>query len=154
MEERKHLILLVDDNDDHCMLIEDMFVATGFARQVVRHRDAEGALAELLDLQADPDSDPPPLPDLIFLDIRLPGMSGIEMLQRLKTHPRTRTIPIFMLTTSERQEEIQAGYAAGVCGYIVKPVDFALLEQKILALKTYWDIASELPTRGRECARV
>lgn len=152
MNRREHLILLVDDNDDHCMLVEDIFFATGFARRVIRYRDAEGALAALLDLQATPEDDPPPLPDLIFLDIRLPGMSGIEMLQRLKTHPRTRTIPTFILTTSERQEEIRASYAAGVSGYIVKPVDFDLLEKKIRALKQFWDVAAELPIRDTERA--
>jgi two-component system, response regulator len=145
MTTSQYTVVLVDDNDDHCMLIEDMLMAQGFARQVIRFPDAESALAHLLDPQAPRASEGPGRPDFVFLDIRLPGMSGIELLRQLKSHPRTRAIPTIMLTTSERSEEINASYDAGACGYIVKPVDFMVLSRKIQALRDYWRIACEAP---------
>jgi CheY-like chemotaxis protein len=143
----RYNVLLVDDNDDHCMLIEDLLTEQGFARRVLRHPDAESALATLLQPSASKHA--PPLPDFIFLDIRLPGMNGIECLRQLKSHAETRHIPTLMLTTSQREEEIHDSFAAGACGYVVKPVDFAVLAEKIQALKQYWDQASELPTVER-----
>ncbi len=140
-----YLVLLVDDNDDHCMLIEDMLLGQDFARQVVRFPDAETALAHLLDPERSRGTDEGRLPDFIFLDIRLPGMTGIELLQQLKAHTLLKRIPIIMLTTSERAEEINASYEAGACGYIVKPVDFAVLAEKISAVRQYWGQASEVP---------
>jgi two-component system response regulator len=145
MTASQYAVVLVDDNDDHCMLIEDMLIAQGFARQVIRFPDAESALAHLLDPQASRAPEGIRLPEFIFLDIRLPGMTGIELLRQLKSHPRTRAIPTIMLTTSERTEEINSSYEAGACGYIVKPVDFMVLSGKIKALRDYWHIACEAP---------
>jgi CheY-like chemotaxis protein len=145
MSKGHYLAILVDDNDDHCMLIEDMLVAQRFARAVIRFPDAESALAHLLEAQPTREGEPFRLPDFIFLDIRLPGMSGIELLQQLKANPRTRPVPTIMLTTSERHEEITASFAHGACGYIVKPVDLAVLAKKIKALRQYWESASEVP---------
>lgn len=145
MTASQYTVVLVDDNDDHCMLIEDMLISRGFARQVIRFPDAESALAYLLDPQASRAPEGTSRPEFVFLDIRLPGMSGIELLRQLKSHPRTRAIPTIMLTTSERSEEINASYEAGACGYIVKPVDFMVLSNKIKALHDYWRIACEIP---------
>ncbi len=144
MTSRRYHVLLVDDNDDHCMLIEDMLTGEGFAEQVTRFPDAETALASLLQPRAQRKG--ALHPDFIFLDIRLPGMSGIECLRQLKQHAATRHIPTIMLTTSQREEEIHDSFSAGACGYVVKPIDFAVLAEKINALKAYWDQASELPT--------
>jgi len=138
-------VVLVDDNDDHCMLIEDMLISQGFAQQVIRFADAESALAHLREPQASRTCEETSRPAFVFLDIRLPGMSGIELLRQLKSHPRTRAIPTIMLTTSERSEDINASYEAGACGYIVKPVNFMILSNKIKALHDYWRIACETP---------
>jgi len=145
MTASRYSVVLVDDNDDHCMLIEDMLIAQDFARQVLRFADAESALAHLRDPQAARGAESARMPDFIFLDIRLPGMTGIELLRQLKSHPATRGIPAIMLTTSERSEEINASYEAGACGYIVKPVDFMVLAEKIRALRDYWGAACEVP---------
>ncbi len=141
----RYTVMLVDDNDDHCMLIEEMLIAQDFARHVLRFPDAESALAHLRDPQAARAAEATRMPDFIFLDIRLPGMTGIELLRQLKNHPATRGIPTIMLTTSERSEEISASYEAGACGYIVKPVDSRVLAKKIRALSHYWGVACEVP---------
>ncbi len=140
-----HSVVLVDDNDDHCMLIEDMLISEGFARHVTRFPDAESALAFLRDPQAPRAPEGTGRPEFVFLDIHLPGMSGLELLRQLKSHPRTRAIPVIMLTTSERSEAISASYEAGACGYIVKPVDSMILSRKFRALRDYWAIACETP---------
>lgn len=139
-------VYLVDDNDDHCMLIEDMLVSQGFAARVIRFADAEAALTHLRDPQAARKADAHHEPDFIFLDIRLPGMNGIELLRQLKGNLTTRRIPVIMLTTSQREEEIRESFELGACGYVVKPVEFKVLAEKIRALKAYWEQASERPT--------
>lgn len=144
MSSGRYQVMLVDDNDDHCMLIEDMLTGEGFADQVTRFSDAETALASLLQPRSRQKG--ALRPDFIFLDIRLPGMSGIECLRQLKHHSATRHIPTIMLTTSQREEEIRDSFSSGACGYVVKPIDFAVLAEKIRALKSYWAQASELPT--------
>ncbi len=139
-------VILVDDNDDHCMLIEDMLVSQGFAEKVTRFADAETALTHLRDPHPGRKGSAAHQPDFIFLDIRLPGMNGIELLRQLKGNQATRHIPVIMLTTSQREEEVRDSFAVGACGYVVKPVDFTVLAEKIRALKIYWEQASEMPT--------
>ncbi len=86
-----------------------------------------------------------PRPGLILLDIRLPKVDGLEVLKQLKEDPRFTSIPIIMLTTSDRDEEIAESYAGGANSYVVKPMDFENFMQKVRELKLYWTITNSLP---------
>ena len=139
------LIMLVEDNDDHAELISDALNNTIVANRVIRFVNAESALEYLTgDETQSPDVETP-LPGMIILDVKLPGMDGFEMLRRIRGNDRTRRLPVVMLTTSKRDEEIAKGYEYGANSYIVKPVKYEEFRAKIIDLKMYWILTSELP---------
>jgi len=82
---------------------------------------------------------------LILLDIHLPKVDGLEVLETLKKDPDLKSIPIIMLTTSSRDEEIVKSYAGGANSYVTKPVDFEEFVKKIKYMKLYWTIVNSLP---------
>jgi len=86
-----------------------------------------------------------PRPGLILLDIHLPKVDGLEVLETLKKDPDLKSIPIIMLTTSSRDEEIVKSYAGGANSYVTKPVDFEEFVKKIKYMKLYWTIVNSLP---------
>ncbi len=133
-------VMLVDDNDDHCMLIEDMLISTGFARQVVRFPDAESVLSHLLDPGKVLSLSNSLLPDFFLVDIKLPGMSGVELLKQLKANPVTRAVPTIMLTTSEDAEHTRQSYALGASDYVIKPTNHDMLIRKFEKMKSNWDL--------------
>ena len=85
------------------------------------------------------------IPKVILLDLKMPKVSGIEVLRRIKTDERTRKIPVVVLTSSKEDPDIQACYALGVNSYVVKPVVFDEFRKVISDLGLYWVIANEPP---------
>jgi len=144
------VIMLVEDNDDHAELITEALNNTIVANRVLRFVNAESALEYLTGSQTEQSPDDYPLPGVILLDIKLPGMDGFEMLKRVRRDPRTRRLPVVILTTSKREEEIARGYELGANSYIVKPVKFEEFRAKIIDLKMYWVLTSELPKSAEE----
>jgi len=85
------------------------------------------------------------LPKVILLDLKMPKVSGIEVLRRIKTDERTRKIPVVVLTSSKEDPDIQACYALGVNSYVVKPVDFNEFQKAISELGLFWMIINQPP---------
>jgi CheY-like chemotaxis protein len=85
-------------------------------------------------------------PRLILLDLKLPRLDGLEVLQRLKGDPRTRTIPVVVLTSSREDRDIVDAYRLGVNSYIVKPVDFTQFASSVRELGLYWLLLNEPPS--------
>jgi two-component system, response regulator len=85
------------------------------------------------------------VPKLILLDLKLPKISGLEVLKQLKTDPRTRATPIVVLTSSNQQRDIADCYALGVNSYIIKPVNFQKFADAVRQLGMYWLLLNELP---------
>lgn len=85
------------------------------------------------------------IPKVILLDLKMPKVSGIEVLRRIKTDKRTRKIPVVVLTSSKEDPDIQACYALGVNSYVVKPVDFNEFQKAISDLGLYWMIINQPP---------
>jgi two-component system response regulator len=77
-------------------------------------------------------------PKVILLDLKLPKVDGLDVLKRLKTDPRTKSIPVVVLTSSKEQSDIVASYNYGVNSYIVKPVDFERFTEAVRTLGLYW----------------
>lgn len=85
------------------------------------------------------------LPSLILLDLRLPAVDGIDVLQAIRSNERTRQIPVIVVSTSERQDDIRQCYQMGANAYITKPVDYNIFIEKLRALRQFWLVSAELP---------
>jgi CheY-like chemotaxis protein len=88
-----------------------------------------------------------PLPVVILLDLKLPKVSGLEVLRHLKTDPQFRAIPVVVLTSSARDHDVQAAYELGVNSYIVKPVDFDKFIEVAAHVELYWTVLNTPPRR-------
>jgi two-component system response regulator len=87
-------------------------------------------------------------PKVILLDLKLPKVDGLQVLQRIKTDPRTKNIPIVVLTSSRHETDIMKSYKLGVNSYIVKPVDYEQFTDTVRQLGFYWITLNEPPAKG------
>jgi len=137
-------ILLVEDDDGHARLIERNLRKVSLINPVERVRDGQEALDYLRNEGRFADVDKYPTPQLVLLDINLPRVDGIEVLERIKQHPTLRAIPVIMLTSTDTQAEIDRCYHAGASGYVSKPVNITSLGEKLSRLGMFLEIV-ELP---------
>ncbi|TVR57022.1 MAG: response regulator [Gemmatimonadales bacterium] len=93
--------------------------------------------------------DPLPRPRVILLDLKLPKLSGLEVLRRLKTDPQTRLIPVVVLTSSREERDVTASYELGANSYLVKPVAFEELLRSVADIQEYWLVRNEPPPPPR-----
>lgn len=84
-------------------------------------------------------------PRLVLLDLKMPLMDGLQVLERMRADERTRTIPVVMMTSSREEGDLVASYRLGVNSYVVKPVDFAEFAEMVSKVGMYWMIANETP---------
>ena len=138
-------ILLVEDNPDHAELTIKALKQNNILNEVYVVNDGQEALDFMYHQGKYADEKDFPRPGLILLDIRLPKVDGIEVLKQLKDDPQFKSIPVIMLTTSDRDEEIAKSYAGGANSYVVKPMDFEEFMKKVRELKLYWTITNSLP---------
>lgn len=130
--------MMIEDNPDHALLIRKALEDGDCA--VTHHEDGDSALRSCEVMRNGAAK-----PDLVFLDLKLPGMDGFEILTRMKNIEGFKGVPIVMLTTSGRAEEIRKAYDLGANGYVVKPDDFSELKAKLKRVKDYWFSTVELP---------
>ena len=133
-------ILLVEDNPVDLDLTQRALTRHKLANPIEVARDGEEALAFIQRWETGT-----PLPALILLDLKLPKLSGLEVLQRLKSHPQFRTIPVVILTTSAEDSDIREAYQLGVNSYIVKPVDFEKFINIAAQIEVYWCVMNTQP---------
>ena len=133
----KKVILLVDDSPSDIEITLHAFSLNNVQGQVDVVRDGVEAL-EYLFYDGKYSSAKKRNLFFILLDIKLPKINGIEVLEKIKSEPSTRHIPVIMLTASNQERDIHACYALGVNSYIVKSVDFDSFSQTIKVLSDYW----------------
>ena len=128
-------ILLVEDNPNDVELTLHAFRRHNLANRVRVVRDG----AEALEFLLPPDGKPPNgTPKVILLDLKLPKVTGLEVLKRLKSDPRTRSIPVVVVTSSREDRDVQEAYHLGVNSYVTKPVDFEQFTTAMQQLGMYW----------------
>lgn len=135
-------ILLIEDNLDHVELILMALCNNNVLNEVHVVTTGEEAMDFLCQRGKYADA---ARPGLILVDIKLPGMDGIELVRRIKADPRLKSIPAVMLTTSAAEKEIAESYDHGANSYVVKPVDFEQFVKVIKELKLYWMVVNSLP---------
>jgi DNA-binding response OmpR family regulator len=131
-------ILLVEDNIPHAELVKRTLEAHQIAHRIYHVGDGEAALAYLLrqGVYADPATSP--RPHVVLLDLRLPKLSGLEVLKEIRASRDLHTLPVVVLTTSTAERDVVCAYEYHVNSYLIKPVDFTQFSQLMHDLGFYW----------------
>jgi two-component system response regulator len=145
MSEKPVEILLVEDNPYDVELTLLAFKQHNLANQIQVVRDGAEALDFLFKTGAYASTELGDNPKVILLDLKLPKIDGLEVLKRIKTDPRTQSIPVVVLTSSREDRDIIESYKFGGNSYIVKPVDFEQFTQAVQQLGFYWLLLNEPP---------
>jgi two-component system response regulator len=131
-------ILLVEDNASDVELTLHAFKRMNLSNHLHVVRDGEVALEFIFSTGRYSARGIEHRPKLILLDLKLPKVDGIEVLRQVKSDPRTRTIPVVVLTASRQERDVVESYECGVNSYIVKPVDFGQFVEAARSLGLYW----------------
>lgn len=142
---QRNILLLVEDNADDEELTLLAFEESKILNEVVVARDGVEALDYLLGTGTYGDRDMNIMPALILLDLQLPRINGLEVLQRLRADKRTKLIPVVILTTSNEQLDLINSYSLGCNSYIRKPVDYNQFITAVQQLGMYWLLINEPP---------
>lgn len=135
-------ILLVEDSPADIELTLAALQRTKLANDIVVVRDGVEALEYIFSEGKFAGREQGP-PAVVLLDLKLPKVDGLEVLKRVKSDPRHRTIPIVMLTSSREESDIVSSYALGVNSFVVKPVDFTAFFEAIRDLGVFWAVVNE-----------
>jgi CheY-like chemotaxis protein len=146
MPPRSVEILLVEDNEDDVVIIREVFAEMELATLISVVRDGEEAVAYL---KRQGKYKQARVPDIVLLDINMPKKNGFEVLEEIRKDARLRALPVIMLTTSHREEDVVRSYANGACSYIQKAVNLNQFVQLIRQFEHYWTGVSRIPADRR-----
>lgn len=142
---REKYILLVEDNPDDVELTLRALKKNNILNSVVVAEDGVDALDFLFGGGKYAGRDLSAMPQVILLDLKMPGMDGLEVLQQLRAHEETRLLPVVILTTSSEERDRVESYKLGANSYICKPVDFNEFLTAVRQLGLYWLILNRAP---------
>jgi CheY-like chemotaxis protein len=137
-------ILLVEDNANDIELTLSALAENLLANEVIVVRDGQEAL-DYLRRQGVFKMRAPGNPAVVLLDLKLPKVDGLEVLQAVKNDPSLRTVPVVMLTSSREEQDVIGSYAGGVNAYVVKPVEFDEFVKALRDLGLFWAVLNEPP---------
>lgn len=143
-----HLILIVEDSDVDYETTLRAFKEANMANPIQRCEDGEEALDYLFQRNQYSHSDKSPRPDLILLDLNLPGTDGRDVLKEIKNNAELKKIPVIVLTTSSDEKDINKCYQVGANSYIQKPVDLQGFFEAIQRLNDFWFEVAILPKQN------
>jgi len=143
------VILLVEDNQDDEELILMALEESHVKNEVVVVRDGAEALDYLFCTGQHSDRDPDRLPEVVLLDLKLPKLDGHQVLERIRSDPRTRLLPVVILTSSDTEKDVVRSYEGGANSYVRKPLDFSEFSEAVRRVGLYW-VLMNLPAPGPE----
>ncbi|MBT8340680.1 MAG: response regulator [Desulfatitalea sp.] len=143
---KEKVILLVEDNCDDVDLTLRVFKKSRLANRVVVVRDGAEALDYIFCKGVYEGRDILEKPSLVLLDLKLPKVSGLEVLKKIRGDEQMRAMPVVIMTSSREQRDLNDGYTFGANSYIVKPVDFDKFTKAVEQLQLYWLVLNEAPT--------
>lgn len=138
-------ILLVEDDPEDLDLTMRALSDEHVCNQIQVARDGEEALDFLFCRGVHSERDSACHPKLILLDLKLPKVDGLEVLEQIKSDPRTKAVPVVILTSSKQEQDLIQGYQLGANSYIQKPVDFEHFQSTIKRLGYYWLLVNQPP---------
>jgi two-component system, response regulator len=142
------MILLVEDNPDDEELTTRALRKANIANEIVVARDGRQALDFVFAEGEHAGRDLSRMPAVILLDLKLPKLNGLDVLQRLRADERTKLIPTVVLTSSSEDEDMVKSYKFGANSYVRKPVEFGAFANAVSQLGVYWVLLNELPPRA------
>ena len=137
-------IVLIEDNQDHAKILKWAFERTEQQTHLTFFQDAESALQHLGNSGTHLNGPP----DLIFLDFNLPKIDGKDVLKQLKSNEMSKNVPVIILSSSERDEDIRKAYELGASTYISKSIIMNELSDSLQSVLDYWSRIAKLPRRG------
>jgi CheY-like chemotaxis protein len=140
----KHILLVEDDPDDEALMLR-VLRKHKIANEIVVAHDGVEALDYLFGTGAHAGRDLREQPQVTLLDLKLPRLDGLEVLRRLRADPRTRLLPVVILTSSKQEDDRVKGYTLGANSYVRKPVDFNQFSEAVGHLGLYWLLLNESP---------
>ena len=143
---KEKIILLVEDNPDDVELTLLALKESNIANQVVVAGNGVEALDYLLGSGRFADRDTSILPQLVLLDLKLPKVSGLEVLEQMRAHPRLKLVPVVVLTSSSEEEDMVDSYRLGANSYVRKPVEFHRFVEAVRHLGLYWLLINQCPS--------
>jgi two-component system, response regulator len=141
------IILLVEDNPDDEELTRMALQQSNIANELVVARDGVEALEYLFSGPAEAGGPLPELPAVILLDLKLPRIDGLEVLQRIRADDRTKRVPVVVLTSSKEEQDVFDSYNSGANSYIRKPVEFDNFFSATKQLGMYWLVLNQSPPK-------
>jgi two-component system response regulator len=141
-------ILLVEDNLDDLDMTLRALREANLANRIQVARDGVEALEFIFCQGKHADREIEDGPKVVMLDLKLPKIDGMEVLKRIKSDPRTRAIPVVMVTSSKEQKDVVESYGLGVNSYIVKPVSFEGFAAAVQQIGLYWLLLNQPPEMG------
>lgn len=142
------VILLVEDNPDDVELTLMAFKKYNIMNDVVIAGDGAEALDYIFGKDEYASRDMSNLPEVVLLDLKLPKVDGLEVLQRLRADERTKHLPVVILTSSNEERDIINGYDLGANSYVQKPVEFTQFLEAVGQLGIYWLLLNKSPKKG------
>lgn len=131
-------LLLVEDNDDDVVLMRRAIRSAGIENAVQVVEDGQVAIEYLMGNGVFADRQAHPLPGIVLLDLKLPRVSGLEVLEWIRNNPGTRSLVVIVLTSSNQPSDMRKAYQLGANSFVVKPGDFEQLQDFAKSFKSYW----------------
>jgi two-component system response regulator len=148
MREKGETILLVEDNPDDVELLMRALKKNNIANDITVTRDGAEALDYLFGGGQYSDRDTSVTPRIILLDLKMPKINGLQVLEKIRSDKRTALTPVIILTSSKEEQDLISGYRSGANSYVRKPVDFNEFVDAVRQIGLYWLLINESPNQN------